>query len=389
MTYADAAAAHGAVSILEPYLASSGDDNSRPNALLATFDILKSFPDLTIAERAIAAAVTEPSQSVLHALAQVVWLHEKLMNDAVLSQALAALQASSPENLGTIRILDMALQNFIGTRRESFALDFLTEKLRDGALTLENFHTTAHRLGRGDPERLYALVVRWFLSSSFPLCKAVGDLIGLDREMAFDTTAAPLALSPTEQLFLCRKAIGYLFMRPVVCCSVIVSVLRVALADTAEKVADLLFDPLLLNYGGKAKDYLRSVGMTDSAYPFVQVALAKESDFQKGLEATGIIKELHPSDYQRNVVWQRTHDEVREAHKVAEKRSVFMNLVHRSTILYGKRSLTFISDPNGNRRALAMDLKSFETSFEVPRHEILDPVGLDYMLRVFRVERLR
>lgn len=389
MRYADAAAAHSAVSVLEPCLASGTDDNIRFNALLAAFDILKAYPDVAIAAGIIAAAVVDATPSTLHGLAQVVWLHDKLMDDAALGQALAALQAVPPENLGTVRILDMALHHFIGTSRESLAIDFLTEKLRDGTLSLENFDSTAHSLQRSDPEHMYRLVVRWLLSSSFPLCNAVNDLVGIDKERAFDTTAAPLALSPVQQLFLCRKAIGYLFIKPVVCCSIIVSLLRDATPETAEEIADLLFDPLLLNYGGKAKDYLKSLRPVDSAHPFVQKALAKEEAFHKGLDATGTIRELHPSDYQRDVVWQRTRDEMRAAHKLAEKKSVLINLVHRSTILYGKRSLTYVSDLNGNRRAITMDLKSFETSFELPRHEILDPVGLDYMLRVFRVEKLR
>jgi hypothetical protein len=63
--------------------------------------------------------------------------------------------------------------------------------------------------------------------------------------------------------------------------------------------------------------------------------------------------------------------------------------MHRSTILYGKRSLTYIADHDGSHRAVAMDLKSFEAFFEFPRREILDPVGLDHMLRVYRVEKLK
>ncbi len=389
MRYADAAAAHSAVSVLEPFLASGTDDNVRVNALLAAFDILKMHPDMAIAARIVAAAIVDARPSMLFGLAQVIWLHQRLVDDAVLGQALATLQGLPPESSGAVRILDMALHNFVGTPRESLALDFLTERLRGGMLNLENFGTTAHSLRRGDPERLYRLVVRWLLSGSSPLCNAANDLVGVDRERAFHTTAAPLALSSVQHLFLCRKAIGYLFLKPVVCCSIIVSVLRTSTPEVAEEITELLFDPLLLNYGGETKDYLKSLVETDPAYPFVQKAMAKEEAFHKELDATGTIKELHPSEYQRDVVWQRTRDEMRGAQELAEKQSILINLVHRSTILYGKRSLTYVSDPDGNRRAVAIDLKSIGASFELPRHEILDPVGLDYMLRVFRVEKLK
>jgi hypothetical protein len=145
---------------------------------------------------------------------------------------------------------------------------------------------------------------------------------------------------------------------------------------------------MLLNYGGKTKDYLKGISPTDAAYAAVQTALTKDEAFHKSLDAIGTIKELHPSDYQRDVVRQFTHDEMREVHKLAESKSLLLSFVHRSTILYGKQSLTYITDPGGERRAIAMGLKPFETSFELPRHQILDPVGLDYMLRIFRAQRL-
>ncbi len=154
-----------------------------------------------------------------------------------------------------------------------------------------------------------------------------------------------------------------------------------------DEVAELLFDPLLVNYSGEAVDYSKGIPADDPAYTDIQKALKRHEAYFASLKGTGVIKELHPSDYQRDVVSQKTHDEMRAAQKQAESKSVFLNLVHRSTLLYGTRSLTYIVDHDGNNRSVAMDLHSVGISFEMPRHEILDPVGLDLMLRVFRVEK--
>ena len=189
------------------------------------------------------------------------------------------------------------------------------------------------------------------------------------------------------QIFISRKAIGYLFIKPVVCCSIIVPMLRRGNPQVVESLTELLFDPILLNYGGDANNYLKSIPSTDASYPAIQAALAKNEAFHKGLDSIGTIKELHPSDYQRDVVHQRAHDEMREVHKLAEGKSVLLNLVHRSTILYGRRWLTYVADPGGQLRAIETELKTISTSFELPRHQILDPVGLDYMLRIFRAEK--
>jgi hypothetical protein len=66
---------------------------------------------------------------------------------------------------------------------------------------------------------------------------------------------------------------------------------------------------------------------------------------------------------------------------------VLLNLVTRSVILHGNGALTFVTPPNAERRALEMDLHSHGVSFEMPRLEVVDPVGLDYMLRVLRNRR--
>ena len=55
----------------------------------------------------------------------------------------------------------------------------------------------------------------------------------------------------------------------------------------------------------------------------------------------------------------------------------------------GRRGLTYVTGYDGSRSPAEMDLKIIGTSWELPRRDITDPVGLNYMLRVFQVEKLR
>jgi hypothetical protein len=343
MTLADATATQKAIEVFEPFVADHGNDHVRANALLAAFEVLKKHNDPETARRLVEAAVVEPGPATLHSLAQIVWLHHASMKDEAVRAALRALEAVNPEHLGTMRILDIGLRQLLGRKSEPLALDFLAAKLRDGKLSIKAFDTTAHELTRGDPQRLYELIVRWFLSGSIELCSNVSQLVGIDKKRAFDTTVQPLGLTAVQQIFLCRKAIGFLFIKPVVCCSILVSVLRAGDRDVEGPVGELLFDPILLSYGGDAKDYLKGIPATDPAYGAIQYALTKDKDFCAGLIAIGTIKELHPSDYQRDIVYQRARDEMQAAHKMAEEKSVLLGLVRRSTILYGKRSLTYVT----------------------------------------------
>lgn len=389
MAIDDPAKAQGAIRALEPFLSTSNDDNLRANALLAAFDVLMKHNYAEKATSFVELAAKEPGPATLHSLAQVIWHHNKLLTTEALRTALEALENVQSEHLGTVRVLDLALSRILGTAGETLAINSLSALLRPGKLTLENFPITSGELNRNNPQRRYELIVRWLLSANLALCSNVDKLTGAEEKQPFDTNVSSFELNAAQQIFLCRKAIGFLFLRPVICCSIIVSVLRGVQKEAEDAVSDLLFDPLLLSYGGGATDYLKEIGPDDRAHTAVRRALDRQAVYFAGLGKTGLLKELHPSDYKRDVVHQRTHDEMRSAQKAAQQQSVLFNLVHRSTLLYGKRSLTYIQEDNGNSKPFTMDLHSFGVSFEWPRRDILDPVGLDYMIRVFRVEKMQ
>jgi hypothetical protein len=83
----------------------------------------------------------------------------------------------------------------------------------------------------------------------------------------------------------------------------------------------------------------------------------------------------------------RFHDEMEVAHKEAQKKSIFRNLAQQSTILYGHRSITHFRTPDQTYDSVEINLKEHSATFEWPRMTVIDPVFLDYMLRLFRVER--
>ena len=69
------------------------------------------------------------------------------------------------------------------------------------------------------------------------------------------------------------------------------------------------------------------------------------------------------------------------------KQSIFASLVKLSVILYGKRSITYVEGPDGQRSPMEMELKPHSVSFELPRMQVVDPVGLDFVLFMLRAER--
>ena len=64
-----------------------------------------------------------------------------------------------------------------------------------------------------------------------------------------------------------------------------------------------------------------------------------------------------------------------------------MNLfASKAVLLYGRKSISYVHSSDNETQRMEIPLQSFEHSIEFPGLEYMDPHGLDYMLRVFRVE---
>jgi hypothetical protein len=127
MTFVDATAARKASAVLEPFVASTYEDNVRSNALLAAFEVLNKHNDAETGRRLIDAAATQPGPETLHSMARLVSLHCAVLNDEALRTVLAALELVNPEHLGTVRVLDKGLRQLLGTKGEAPALHLLTD----------------------------------------------------------------------------------------------------------------------------------------------------------------------------------------------------------------------------------------------------------------------
>ena len=388
---ADTRDAEDSVDVLMPFADSAHDEAVRCNALMPLLEICQQFPALApiYLPQAIAAAAETPTPGLLLNLAQALWSHVKLFDRASVDRALGALKATDPALGGIVQALDIALKTILDTPNGDLALDFLTDILAaDNGFDLDQFKTVKHELAGGDRDRLFRLLVRWLISGNSNLGGLAPHILTAGEGAApFDTSTAGLGLTEPDHLFLAYKTLGWLFIKEVVAASILVACLRGCNPATAKTIGELLFDPLLVNYGGKARDYLKTIKKGDKAYRPVKAALKAADLFVKGCEIDPPIKELRPSEYQHSVERRHSQDLMQKVQKDAEKQSVFLSLVHRSVLLYGRRSITYVQEPGNRRRPVSMDMHSISHSIELPRSEISDPVGLSILMLAFRSQK--
>lgn len=369
------------------------DDPVRASALHATMEILAHSPKIAPLDEnsLISQLVMNPGKFTIHQCARALWARRDALTPDIVACLLGALDHLDSANKGTVEELDLGLQVLMEHGHAEAALSFVTRLLSrtDDDLELDTLDSFTRTL-LADSSGVLGRVVVWWLKLGAPrLCGGLAKAMkgpGLDgAPLSFK--AEDLAMSPGEQLFICRKAVGWFFFKPTTASSVLVSVLRVCNMDTSREVRKLLVDPLLQNYGG-VREYLGSLAPEDAASNAVTWALAQNDSYLEAQRSIPHIVELQPSEHYRRIEQLRISDQMRDAHKKAESGSVFLNLVSRSVLLYGNRSLTFVDDGQDNLRAMEIDLHSHGISYEMPRMEVIDPVGLEYILRVFRHERM-
>ena len=369
------------------------DDNLRANALLCTAATLAQSSDTTPPETVdlVRKLLEDAGEFTLHQAAHILWVYHKALQSDIIEYLLDALGNLNVANKGTVNELDLGLQSLIENGFDKEAIAYVTQLLSksDNDLELQELGSFTRSLLTGPSERLSRVVVQWLLLGTPRICEALSEAMSGNAlvEPSLNLRVEDLAISPAAQLFICRKAIGWFFLNPKIAASVLVSVLRICDAEIAMEVQSLLVEHLLVNYSNVGK-YLEELSPDDTAKERVDQCLEQNAAYVDAFREIPLIKELQPSEHHRRIEHLRMSDQMRDAYKQAQSQSVLLGLMKHSVLLYGNRSLSFIKGDKDELRPMEMDLKPHEFSFEMPRMEIVDPVGLDYILRVFRRERM-
>jgi len=392
----DAALARDAMTAVVALLVDGVDEMLATHVFAAVVGLYKRSPDVLhdAAFAAMREAVQNGSDGALHQCASVLFNERTKLSEPIVELLLTALEGLNPKNLGTINSLDVALSELIKAGKGQRVSEFLESVLlqHPDELSMKNFDSVGYALMMSDRALCDDIVVRWLLSGKSSLASEISEVIGStgNDPATFDIDIKPYSLSDTEAIFLARKAVGWFFFRPITAASLIICILRTVKGQTANDIGDLLFEPLLLNYSGELREYLgkKLKGPRDKAKPQIRRALGKLEAYMSGLQNAGFIDELAPSERERLIEQQQQNERMRQIQKQAEASSVLLSFVSRSIILHGNGSVSYVRGLDGTLHRNAMKMGGFNTTWEAPRLQVIDPFGLDMQLRHFRSERL-
>ncbi|KPV99384.1 hypothetical protein [Pseudoalteromonas sp. P1-8] len=323
---------------------------------------------------------------VIYEASHIVAFMRVELPEGVLKLLLKQCANVSTEYKGIIDNIDHILVNLVGKEEFPQALKLL-ESILTAGVKFPQLDYFSNELLSKHQKLLNHIVTKWFLSGDPSLCHSISDLLHdfTDKHVELKAEMALLG-DEVKQIFVSRKAVGWLFTCPVVAASFILSIYETASSSTRKELEQILYDPLLLSYPGELKQFFQScidIGFQEDP---CEMLLSKLQAYHSDIEKVSGLKELIAPRENISAYWKESNKHMQAAYENASRGSIIDLIATRQTLLYGNSSIYYIHRGDGERVREEVQMQSFSHSTEMPRLNVLDPESLDYILRVYRCE---
>lgn len=360
-------------------------------SLLAMLDTSLVEPACSV----ITNALQRGADLTLHTATKIFCFYTNELPEELLYLLISNLYRVKAENRGSIDNIDFGISALF-KRDTNRAIECLEKILisNPDTLSLKVFDSVIHGILSADLTILNHLLTRWFIKGDRVLCTAITEIIesvhGNQLFLGIDPQVMPNN-NPATLVFLARKVVGYLFFKPVSASSIIISLLRTTKNDgVMKKLEELLLDPLIINYPGSVRDFLESrvSKEPENIAAIIKSVLKILDKYLEKIQNVGEIPELLPTLSQREAYIRNFNRKMSDSCKQAMKGSIVEMIAIKSVILYGRSSINYVRQDTSNSSRMEIPMQKHSVEMEFPRRHNLDPYGLDYMLRVFRAERM-
>ena len=377
---------------LDEVIESPDSDHDAAIAIRAALQLLDRFGErlVRVVEPLLVKACKNPAPITRHAIAVGLLGGHDSYSEAMIDASLSAIQQADRDAPATIQFIDSILGKWDldGDRRR--VLRFLRHLLSSGdnAIDLEALDSFQHKLTNGPGDLLGWYVVSLLLTGDTRLSLAAEGLLPEEEAPAgLDIDLTEFALDSGWVPFLARKILGYCLIKRAGASALLLSCLRAASSESRADLETLVLTHFLINYPGEVEWFEASVSPNDPAEVSVQRLSSSLTRYLEGLHRTGFCAAFQPSTRELLLQGQRQADLARTIWEEAKKRSVMYQLVPTSVLLYGSGSVYYVhADKDTDPQRKEMSLASYRQEIDIPRLEVLDPVGLQHAIVRFRLE---
>ena len=381
-----------AINRFDDLIENPGSDEDTAAAVNAALNLLQRGGDPIVhgVEPLLKKACRSQTPTTRRALAYGLLMRRQLYTEAMTDASLWALQYVNDQDIHTIKAIDSMLYQWDLDGDRHRVLAFITNILTndDNAPTIDALSDFTHKLGNERGSILGWYAVSLLLTGDHRLCMAAHRLLPYNQiRDGLDINLAPFSLTSLWILFLARKILGYCLTKKEATAALLLSCLRAIPKEKRPELDELVLHFFLINYLS-AIDWLEAtISPTDPARQSIKRLSRSVASYVDELERAELCPAFAPSERERQIQGYRLADYWRSVYKKAEEASILSVLVHKSTILYGTASITYVyrDDTSGpERQEIAM--ATHEHTAELPRMEVIDPVGLHHAIFRFRTE---
>lgn len=336
-----------------------------------------------------------PSPPMHYGLANSLSAHAKVFSIELQKAIITALQQADPSMKGIIEQIDFAFSQSISDETKETISIFLESFFQrsQGSASLDDFPSFNGALHTKFEPILIWIAIRWLRFGNHQTRCQLPVLLRnhLEQDQELEVSLESFQFSDEELLFVCRKALGYLLIEAAAASSILIACLRECKTEGhASSIAELLFDPLMINYSGVARSVVEAHAI--KAFPRFQqlsAALKRHDEYIKGLKSVGRIPELSPAPSSQQLQSELQRQNFAASFKEAEKQSSLLQLVTRQTLLFGRGSAHYLRLDDGSFRRSVSYMSSHGHSIEFPRLETLDPVSFQNRILLYRTEQMQ
>ncbi|RWO70169.1 MAG: hypothetical protein EOS17_13915 [Mesorhizobium sp.] len=336
---------------------------------------------------------TKGGANELSLLSAMLFYYERALPKENIDQVLGMLETLPSNSAATLSNLDHAIKKNDDRwdfKRVAPVFAALIPGL-DKKADKRDYHSFAS-WAMSSPQYASYLFAAWLNGGEFALCSFLADLLsGGPKGADVWIQKQHLPAHANDQIFIAQKCVGFLWHHEVAAAAILLSIVKHGQPQAQSAAEKLLFDPLLLSYGGNLRDFLEKQCSNASKRisSCAKRLLSKHDTHIAGLERARDLVELLPSIEHRRAVAMKDRDRNRDIQKLAQERSIFASLVTHHTLLYGRKSFSIVHGAEGKKHPNISALSEISHSVELPRLMVIDPVGFNARLTFFRAMKRR
>lgn len=364
------------------------------SAVLSCYAILGQHNQVSrkLPRRVLQRMIDNGSTEATNVLASILCNQGKILTGDEWALITTNLKSVTVETPGILKKIDYSAYNTKGKHGFFELADLIRHLIANasGQLTLNDFPRFHRALFDTDVSRLSKVVVQWFMDRNFQVCRAL--------EQAFSTEVSrtiELSLNrddlPTiwhEQIFLCRKAVGWLFSTPISAASILIAVLKYGRKENLNMVREMLEYPLLINYYDVVRPFLeeKMEQQSDALSDLLRPVLDKAQKFFENLELVKDLPELQPSEVKHYLCSAHDHEQFLTGWRSAESKSILNEIIPQKHLIYGNTWATYVREADGSYVLRNQRLRSHSVRVPYPQLNSLDHARLFRLLSIYRIE---